>query len=75
MAKKSTTATDVQRERARQLGTEARKSRFVLNCPYAPGSELAAIWEAARYPNRRAMPEEKVPVETLVERLNKHFRG
>jgi len=65
--------TDEQRARARQYGNEARKTR--LSCPYVEGSELAAIWTAARYPRRSEPIAPVVAGETLGDRVGRALSG
>ncbi len=69
------------RDQAYELGRKAWKNRFFMRCPYEPGSELAEIWNNARTEARRlnerpeAPREEPIELESVVELLNKHFRG
>ena len=69
------------REQARSLGLQAWANRYSQRCPYEAGSELAAIWQEAKVEarrlNERPEPprEEPMQIDTVVEVLNRHFRG
>lgn len=69
------------REQARSLGLQAWANRYSQRCPYEAGSELAEIWHDARTEARRlnerpeAPREEPMQIDSVVEVLNRHFRG
>ncbi len=69
------------RDQARSLGLQAWANRHSQSCPYEPGSELATIWQEAKDEARRlnerpeAPREEPMQIDSVVEVLNRHFRG
>ena len=71
----------LKRDQARSLGLQAWANRHSQSCPYEPGSELAAIWQEAKDEARRlnerpeAPREEPMQIDSVVEVLNRHFRG
>lgn len=65
---------------AKQLGRQSWRLRYILSCPYQPGSPLADAWHAGRIEARRAkerpvVDERAAAAESLVDRLNKYFSG